>query len=221
MVNDTTTLNINEIFYSIQGESTLAGLPCTFIRLQGCGLRCSWCDTPYALDVHEQANVLTLDEITATVERFGCTLVEITGGEPLEQPHVHDLMSHLCDKGFRVMVETGGYCDVKQIDPRVKKIVDFKCPSSGMVKRNFMQNIDCLTPDDEVKFVVGTEEDYLWTRALIIEHRLSERCTVLLSPVFGVLEPVVLSQWLLRDHLDARLQLQMHKFIWHPEQRGV
>ncbi len=167
VLNDTKMLHINEIFYSIQGESTLAGLPCTFIRLQGCGLRCSWCDTPYALDLHGQAEVMTLDEITAAVERFGCALVEITGGEPLEQAGVHGLMSALCDKGYRVMIETGGYCDVKNIDLRVKKIVDFKCPSSGMVKHNYLQNIDSLTTDDEVKFVIGTEEDYLWTRALI------------------------------------------------------
>jgi 7-carboxy-7-deazaguanine synthase len=220
-LTDLNTLRISEMFLSIQGESTMAGLPCTFIRLQGCGLRCSWCDTAYALDLTAPADVYTLQEIAAAVDRFGCGLVELTGGEPLEQDAVYELMTMLCDKGYRVMIETGGYLDVQRIDNRVKKIVDFKCPSSGMVKKNFMGNIDHLTPDDEVKFVIGTEEDYQWSKELMQAHRLSEKCSVLLSPVFGVMQPLQLSQWLLRDHLVARLQLQMHKFIWDPNQRGV
>jgi 7-carboxy-7-deazaguanine synthase len=220
-LSEPNTLRISEMFLSIQGESTAAGMPCTFIRLQGCGLRCSWCDTAYALEMAEPSRHITFDEIIASVESFGCNLVEITGGEPLEQEQVHGLMSMLCDKGYRVMIETGGYLDVKNIDRRVKKILDLKCPSSGMVKKNLMTNIEFLTSDDEVKFVIGTEEDYEWTKGVVNDHRLSEKCAVLLSPVFGVMHPAELSHWLLRDRLDARLQLQIHKFIWPPEQRGV
>ena len=220
-MSDATTLRVSEMFLSIQGESTLAGLPCTFIRLQGCGLRCSWCDTPYALDLQGECDEYTIGEIAEAVKKFGCNLVELTGGEPLEQEPVHELMTVLCDSGYRVMIETGGYRDVKRIDARVKKILDLKCPSSGMEKKNYLENIAALTSNDEIKFVIGTEEDYRWTKTIMEKYGLAGRVSVLLSPVFGVLEPVVLSEWILRDHLDVRLQLQMHKFIWHPDQRGV
>jgi 7-carboxy-7-deazaguanine synthase len=220
-VSTNDTLRISEIFFSIQGESTMAGLPCIFIRLQGCGLRCSWCDTQYALDLTADADVSTFDEIIAAVKKFGCDLIEVTGGEPLEQPGVNRLMTLLCDAGYRVMMETGGYLSVEDVDPRVKKIVDLKCPSSGMEKKNYLKNIAFLTPHDEIKFVIGTEEDYQWTKLIIEQYRLDEKCAVLLSPVFGVLQPVALSEWLLRDRLTVRLQLQMHKFIWDPAMRGV
>jgi 7-carboxy-7-deazaguanine synthase len=220
-VSNEQPLRISEIFFSIQGESTMAGLPCIFIRLHGCGLRCSWCDTQYALDLTGAADLYTFNEILTTIGKFGCDLVEVTGGEPLEQPAVHDLMALLCDNGYRVMIETGGYLSVKNIDPRVKKIVDFKCPSSGMEKKNDLLNIGYLTEHDEIKFVIGNEEDYRWATSLMERYRLTEKCPVLLSPVFGVLEPVALSEWLLRDRLNVRLQLQMHKFIWDPATRGV
>ena len=216
-----TTLRISEIFLSVQGESTMAGLPCTFVRLQGCGLRCSWCDTPYGLDLHGEADVMTTDAIAAAVEKLGCSLVEFTGGEPLEQQAVIGLMSRLCDSGYTVMIETGGYLDVSPVDGRVKKIVDFKCPASGMEKKNFLQNIASLTRNDEVKFVIADENDYRWARELMRAHRLAEKCVVLLSPAFGLLQPVALTEWMLRDHLEARLQLQIHKFIWAPDRRGV
>jgi 7-carboxy-7-deazaguanine synthase len=215
------SLRISEIFYSIQGESTLAGVPCTFIRLQGCGLRCSWCDTPYALDLHEPADELTIDEIICRADEYGCRLIELTGGEPLEQEGVFELMTRLCDKGYTVMIETGGYKDVSPIDKRVKKIVDLKCPSSGMMKKNLFGNIEHLTAADEVKFVVGNEEDYLWSKQVIEKYALADRATVLMSPVFGAIRPIELTEWILRDHLPVRLQLQMHKFIWPPNQRGV
>ncbi|HLP17412.1 MAG TPA: radical SAM protein [Bacteroidota bacterium] len=215
------TLRISEIFYSIQGESTNAGLPCTFVRLQGCGLRCSWCDTPYGLDFDGEAEDLLLDEIIARTNAFGCRLVEITGGEPLEQEPVYELMTRLCDSGCSVMIETGGYKDISRIDARVKKIVDFKCPSSGMTKKNFFSNVGHLTSNDEVKFVIGSEEDYLWSKQIMRTYDLGARAVVLMSPVFGAITPLMLTEWILRDRLDVRMQLQMHKFIWPPDKRGV
>ncbi|MGE5314240.1 MAG: radical SAM protein [Acidobacteriota bacterium] len=215
------TLNINEIFYSIQGESTRAGEPCTFIRLQGCGLRCAWCDTPYALDLHERSETLSIDEIASRVDAVGCGLVEITGGEPLEQENVYGLMELLCNNGYTVLIETGGYKDISRIDRRVKRIVDFKCPSSGMSKRNLFDNAHVLAAGDEVKFVIGSEEDYAWSKSVMAEYGLSEKATVLMSPVFGAITPLQLSEWILRDRLPVRFQLQMHKFIWPPDKRGV
>jgi 7-carboxy-7-deazaguanine synthase len=213
-----TTLVINEIFFSIQGESSTMGRPCVFIRLTYCNIRCSYCDTEYAF---EEGREMAVDDIVQQVATYGCTLVEVTGGEPLFQPNVHPLMRELCDAGYEVLLETGGSLEIGAVDERVKRIVDFKCPSSSMAKKNLWSNAAKLRPTDEVKFVIGTPEDYAWAKERIAEYRLTEHCPVLLSVVFGKLEPLALAEWILRDRLNVRFQLQMHKYIWHPEARGV
>jgi 7-carboxy-7-deazaguanine synthase len=212
------TLTINEIFFSIQGESTRAGLPCIFVRLTSCDLRCAWCDTAYAFDEGTEMNI---DEIVNKVEEYKCRLVEITGGEPLLQPNVHLLMKRLCDKNYDVMIETGGHRDISSVDPRVKRIMDIKCPGSLMEKRNRWENIESLRPTDEVKFVIADEIDFAWAKEHMRKYALTERCTVLLSPVFGKIENRVLAEWILRDHLHVQFQLQLHKYIWDPKTRGV
>lgn len=215
-------LRVNEIFYSIQGEGTRAGLPCIFVRLQGCGLRCSWCDTPYALENRGGGEVMSFEEIRRQIESWPCRFVEFTGGEPLEQPAVHTLISELLDDDYTVAVETGGHVDIGPCDRRTIRIVDMKAPGSGMSKRNRYDNLALLTHQDEVKFVCASLEDYEWSRNLIIEHDLISRAgAVLISPVFGNIEPLTLVEAILKDGLDVRFQLQMHKFIWHPEERGV
>jgi 7-carboxy-7-deazaguanine synthase len=213
-----TTLTVNEIFHSIQGESTHAGRPCLFIRLAWCNLRCVWCDTAYAF---EEGESMTVDEILAEVRAVGCRLVEITGGEPLAQAGVHELMTRLCDEGCEVLLETGGSLDISAVDPRVRRIVDLKCPGSGMEKKNLLSNIDVLGSGDEVKFVISDRNDFVWSAAMIRRFGLDRRCTVLVSPVFGVLPPADLAQWVLAERLPVRLQLQMHKHIWDPAARGV
>jgi 7-carboxy-7-deazaguanine synthase len=212
------SLTINEIFQSVQGESSYAGLRCVFVRLTGCHLRCSYCDTEYAF--HEGRR-RSLDDILAEVDRWQCDLVEITGGEPLLQPNVYPLMTRLLDSGKTVLLETSGSISVEQVDQRVVKIMDFKCPSSGQSHENLFENIRYLNFDDEVKFVIGTRQDYEWTRSILDRHRLADVCRLLVSPVFGVLEPVRLAEWVLADRLPVRLQLQLHKFIWPPDARGV
>lgn len=226
------TLMINEIFYSIQGESTWAGLPCVFVRLMGCHLRCTYCDTEYAF--HEGRR-WTLPQIMDEVERVGsgCGLVEVTGGEPLLQPNVHELMTRLCDADKTVLLETSGACDISRCDARVIRIMDLKTPSSGESHRNLWSNLDHLTPRDEVKFVIGTRQDYEWVRDVIRQHRLNHRVrAVILSPVHAVppgrelpgsegLSMRDLAQWMLEDHLPARMQTQLHKLIWDPATRGV
>ncbi len=211
-------LIVNEIFYSIQGESTHAGRPCVFIRLAFCNLRCSYCDTAYAFD---EGTAKSVEDVLSEVRRHPAALVEVTGGEPLMQADVHPLMTALCDHGYEVLLETGGSLDIRPVDSRVKRIVDFKCPSSGMMKKNLMSNADALRTGDEVKFVIGTREDYEWAVGVVRDHRFSERVTVLFSPVFGVLEPRQLAEWILSDDLAVRMQLQMHKYIWEPTRRGV
>lgn len=214
------TLAINEIFYSIQGESTYAGRPCVFVRLTACDLRCTYCDTEYAF---YEGKKRSLDDILDEVRRHGCPLVEVTGGEPLLQKNVHPLMTRLCDEGYEVLIETSGAHDVSGIDPRVRRIMDLKTPSSGEVKRNLYPNLDHLTERDEVKFVVGSEEDYLWAREQMESHGdwASRVNAVLMSPVFGKLELEDLAAWILRDQLPIRLQYQLHKLIWDPQARGV
>ncbi len=212
------SLVINEIFHSIQGESAFAGMPCVFVRLTYCNIRCTYCDTEYAF---YEGKPMTLAEIVAAVDGYGCRRVEITGGEPLFQPEVHPLMKRLCDAGYEVLLETGGSLDISTVDHRVRRIVDFKCPSSAMEKRNLWKNAELLTARDEVKFVIGDRADYEWSKAKIAEHDISAKSPVLMSVVFGKLEPVVLSEWILEDKIDVRFQLQMHKYIWHPEKRGV
>ena len=213
------TLTVNEIYSSIQGESTWAGERCVFVRLTFCDLRCSYCDTEYAFYEGEKK---TLDAIVEEVMAQDCPLVEITGGEPLLQPNVLPLMKELCDRGCTVLIETSGAHDIGKIDERVHRIMDLKTPDSNECERNLYSNIDLLTDRDEVKFVIGSEEDYLWAREKIREYGLSERCrAVLLSPVFGKAEPASIVDWMIRDKLGARFQLQMHKFIWSPTERSV
>jgi 7-carboxy-7-deazaguanine synthase len=212
-------LTINEIFHSIQGESTHAGEPCVFVRLTACDLRCSWCDTAYAF--HEGAK-RSLDEVIAAVAEYGCPTVEITGGEPLLQEDVYPLMDRLLTSGYTVLLETGGHRPIDRVPAAVVKIVDVKCPGSGESQRNCWANLDVLSPHDEVKFVLADRHDYEFARDVIARYDLSSRCAaILLSPVHGGLDPRVLSEWMLADRLPARLQLQLHKFIWSPTTRGV
>jgi 7-carboxy-7-deazaguanine synthase len=212
-------LTINEIFYSIQGESTRAGQPCVFVRLTACDLRCSWCDTPYAFD---EGRKMSIDEVIASVEQHRCPLVEITGGEPLLQEDVYALMSRLAEAGKTVMLETGGHRSIARVPQEVLKIVDIKCPGSGEAGKNDWTNLDALAPHDEVKFVIKDRRDYEFARDVIARHNLAARTgAVLMSPVHGVLEPRLLSEWMLADRLPGRLQVQLHKYIWTPTTRGV
>jgi 7-carboxy-7-deazaguanine synthase len=211
-------LRINEIFFSIQGESSRMGLPCVFVRLTECDLRCTYCDTEYAF--YEGAD-RTLESIIDEVKSYHCNLVEITGGEPLLQAPVYELMTRLCDLGYEVMLETSGHILVDKVDPRVKKIIDMKSPTSGMLKKNDYRNLEIASPNDEIKFVLGSRLDYDWAKKVIEEYRLTEKLTVLMSVVFGDLAPQELAEWILADRLKVRFQLQMHKFIWSPETRGV
>jgi 7-carboxy-7-deazaguanine synthase len=213
------TLTINEIYQSIQGESTWAGLPCVFVRLTFCDLRCSYCDTEYAF---YSGTKMTLASILEQVLAFRCPLVEITGGEPLLQKNVLRLMEQLCDNGQVVLLETSGAHDISTVDPRVHRIMDLKTPSSGECGRNRLENLCHLTGRDELKFVIGSREDYEWSKEMIETHDLSKRCgTLLFSPVFGRIEPRTIVEWVLEDRLPVRFQLQLHKFIWAPETKGV
>jgi 7-carboxy-7-deazaguanine synthase len=212
------TLVINEIFHSIQGESSHMGRPCVFIRLTYCNLRCSYCDTEYAF---YEGREMRIDEIIDAVRSFRCNLVEVTGGEPLWQENVHQLLKRLCDDGYEVLLETGGSLSIASVDPRVKRIVDFKCPSSTMMKKNLWDNVKYLKQGDEVKFVIGNRDDYEWAKSMIEQYKIRDRCPVLMSVVFGALEPLQLAEWILEDRLDVRFQLQMHKYIWSPQARGV
>ena len=212
-------LTINEIFHSIQGESTHAGRPCVFVRLAACDLRCSWCDTPYAF--HEGRR-MSVDDVLAHVEAYGCDVVEITGGEPLLQADVYPLMQRLLDAGHTVMLETGGHRSIAQVPAGVIRIVDLKCPGSGEAEKNDWSNIDLLTDRDEVKFVIRDRTDYEFARDVLRRHGLDARCAaVLFSPVHGALAPKDLAAWMLQDRLPARLQLQVHKYIWGADARGV
>jgi 7-carboxy-7-deazaguanine synthase len=209
---------VTEIFYSIQGESTYAGRPCVFIRLTGCPLRCTWCDTTYAFYGGRMA---TMEEVIAEVRAFNCPLVEVTGGEPLSQPHSLALLTRLCNEGFEVLLETSGAIDTAPVDKRVHIILDIKCPGSGMVDRMHWPNLERLSSRDEVKFVIQDRTDYEWARDLVCRENLLSRCTVLFSPVFEDKAVRQLAEWLLADKLPVRFQLQMHKYIWSPDMRGV
>jgi 7-carboxy-7-deazaguanine synthase len=212
-------LTINEIFYSIQGESTYAGRPCVFVRLTACDLRCSWCDTSYAF---YEGRKQSLDEVLNEVERAGCPLVEVTGGEPLLQEDVYPLMQSLVDRGKTVLLETGGHRSTARVPVPVVTILDVKCPGSGEADRNDWTNLERLRPHDEVKFVVKDRADYEFARDVIARFQLADRAAAVhLSPVHGVLEPHELSGWVLADRLPARVQLQLHKYIWDPGTRGV
>ena len=216
--SDATTLKVNEIFYSIQGESTRAGRPCVFIRLTYCNLRCTYCDTTYAFFEGQE---MTLSQITDKVSTFNCSLVEITGGEPLIQKDTYILMQTLCDQGYEVLLETAGHMDISEVDQRVSIIMDLKCPSSGESEKMLWSNLDHIKPRDEIKFVVGTNEDLDWATTVIDRYHLAAKCTLLFSPVFGKMDHQKLAEWILKSGLPVRMQLQMHKFIWHPDAKGV
>lgn len=211
-------LRVNEIFYSIQGESTQVGRPCVLVRLTGCQMRCRWCDTVYSF---YEGSWMTRAQILEQVAEHGCPLVELTGGEPLLQPAALPLMVDLCDAGYEVMVETGGGVDISAVDPRVRRIVDVKCPGSGESENNHWPNLEHVSERDELKFVLADEADYLWARDLVRDRRLAETCPVHFSPVHGEIDLQALAGWILRDRLPVRLQLQVHKFVWSPETRGV
>ena len=212
-------LTLNEIFYSVQGESTYAGRPCVFVRLTACDLRCSWCDTPYAF--HE-GRKQALEDVLARVETYDCPLVEITGGEPLLQEDVYPLMQALLDRGKTVLLETGGHRRTERVPTGVVTILDVKCPGSGEAARMHWPNLERLRPHDEVKFVLRDRDDYEYARDVMARHDLAARAAAIhLSPVHGVLHPRTLAEWVLADTLPVRVQLQLHKYIWEPDTRGV
>jgi 7-carboxy-7-deazaguanine synthase len=212
------SLVVNEIFHSIQGESSQAGFPCVFVRLTACNLRCAWCDTEYAF---YEGTRMSVAELLERVEAFRCKLVEVTGGEPLLQAGAFDLMTALCDRGYDVMLETSGAVSVAPVDPRVRRIMDIKCPGSGMSDRNLWGNIAELKKTDELKFVLRDRVDFDWAVARIRDLDLTARCPLIFSPVFGELEPATLAGWILESRVPVRMQLQMHKYVWEPSARGV
>ena len=212
------TLVVTEIFHSIQGESSFMGLPCVFVRLTGCPLRCRWCDTDYAF---QGGTRLTTDEVLTRVAAYGCRLVEVTGGEPLSQRESLELMRRLADAGYTVLLETSGALPIEEVDPRVHRIVDLKCPDSDEAAANRLENLHHLSSRDEVKFVVASRSDYEWACGMIREHALAGKARLLFSPVHGELDPKDLAAWLLADRVDARFQLQLHKYIWSADARGV
>lgn len=211
-------LVVHEVYRSVQGESTFAGLPCVFVRLTACLARCTWCDTPHAF---KEGRVRAFDDVLAEVLAFDCPLVELTGGEPLLQDEAFELMTALADRGKTVLVETSGLVSIERVDPRVRVIMDLKCPDSGECENNHWPNLDLLKPVDEIKFVIASRRDFDWAEGVTREHGLDRRFAVLFSAVFGSVKPVQLVEWLLASGLNARMQLQMHKYIWDPMARGV
>ena len=212
-------LTVNEIFHSIQGESTYAGQPCVFVRLTACDLRCRWCDTAYAFG---EGRKMSVDDVIEAVEAYACPTVEITGGEPLLQADVYPLMQRLLDAGKTVLLETGGHRSIEAVPAGVIRVIDVKCPGSGESERTDWSNLRQLTPADQVKFVIADRADYEFAREVVEREGLAARCAaVLFSPVHGELSPRQLAEWMLADRLPVRLQLQLHKFIWDPQTRGV
>jgi len=209
------SLRITEIFYSLQGESNTVGLPTVFIRLTGCPLRCGYCDTAYAFTGGKK---MAMDAIISEVEQYGCRYVTVTGGEPLAQPGCLELMAQLLDKGYKVSLETSGALDVADVDPRVVKVMDLKTPSSGEADKNRYGNIKHLSPKDQVKFVIGTAEDYDWSKAILKQYNLAGCCEILFSPVMGQQQPTELAEKILQDRLPVRFQIQLHKLLWHDAQ---
>jgi 7-carboxy-7-deazaguanine synthase len=212
------TLAINEIFFSIQGESSYAGIPMVFVRLAGCDLRCSYCDTQYAYSESEQ---MSIEAIIHKVESYNCAYVEITGGEPLLQKNVYLLIDELVEKHYRLLMETGGHLDVSRVNKKVKKIVDIKCPASGEADKVRWENLPLLTPNDELKFVIADRDDYLWAKDVIRQNKKYMQRTILFSPVFAKQNSEELVNWILEDRLPVRFQLQLHKYIWPADKRGV
>lgn len=204
-------LRITEIFYSLQGEATRVGLPTVFVRLTGCPLRCSWCDTTYSFTGGEPASV---DSVLAEVAKYPARQVCVTGGEPLAQKDCQELLTALCEAGYDVSLETSGALDIAGVDPRVSRIMDLKAPDSGECAKNRWTNLECLQRHDEIKIVVASRGDYEWAREVLRERRLTERCPVLLSPAQGLIEPQALAEWILEDGLAVRFQLQLHKILW-------
>jgi 7-carboxy-7-deazaguanine synthase len=211
-------MRVCEIFTSIQGESSYAGIPCTFIRLTGCNLRCTYCDTTYAYD---EGKEMGEEEILTEVERAGFNLVEITGGEPLLQTEVYQLISNIIDRGHNVLIETNGSMSIRDIDRRATVILDVKTPGSGMSEKMDFSNFEILKNNDEIKFVITDMKDYEWVKDVILSNHLQEKCHLLMSPAYGILSPENLAGWMIRDKLEARLNLQIHKYIFGTEKRGV
>jgi len=211
-------LKINEIYYSIQGESTHAGRACIFIRLTYCNLRCTYCDTEYAF---YEGKDMEIGDILNEIQQWDCNLVEVTGGEPLFQEGCINLLSELVNNDYEVMLETGGSLSISDVPKKVIKIVDFKCPSSAMEKKNLWSIVEDLQPNDEVKFVIGNREDFDWAKENIAEYSLDKICTVLFSPSFEKIDPQLIVEWILTENLPVRMQMQMHKMIWNPEKQGV
>ncbi len=214
----TCMLRVTEIFHSIQGESTHAGRPCVFVRLTGCPLRCVWCDTAYAFYGGVE---MTIEEVLTKVRMFGCRLVEVTGGEPLHQPEACTLIERLCTEGYDVLLETSGAIDISPVDKRAHVVLDIKCPGSGMMERMRWENLSRLTAKDEAKFVLKDRTDYEWAKTILRQYGLADRCPVLFSPVFGELDLRRLAEWILEDRLPVRFQIQLHKYIWAPDMKGV
>jgi 7-carboxy-7-deazaguanine synthase len=215
-------LLVNEIFHSIQGEGSRTGLPCVFLRLQGCGLRCAWCDTPYALEHGKGGKVWTINALLDRVATYHCDFVTLTGGEPLEQAASIPLITELCNTGYTVAIETGGHTDIGGVDSRAVVIMDVKCPGSGMMKKNRIGNLEYLKPSDEIKFVLRDRTDYEWACAFVRAHKLRSICKeILFSPIVASLDPKTLAAWILEDRLAVRLQMQLHTVIWGPGVPGV
>ncbi len=211
-------LRVTEIFHSIQGESSYAGQPFVFVRLTGCALRCVWCDSEYTFSGGTE---MTVEEVLTRVRGYHCPFVEVTGGEPLHQQEAFLLIEALCAEGYEVLIETSGAIDIAPVDKRAHVILDVKCPGSGMTERMYWDNLQHVSEKDEVKFVIKDRADYEWARAILSKYDLEKRCTVLFGPVFGELEPRRLAEWILADRLPVRFQLQLHKYVWDPDMRGV
>jgi len=211
-------LKINEIYYSVQGESSFSGLPCIFIRLTYCNLRCSYCDTEYAF---YDGKDMTISQIIKKIESFNCDLIEITGGEPLLQNGCIELIEKLQSINKKILIETGGSLPIKNIPQKTHIILDLKCPSSNMEKKNYWDNINYLKPIDEVKFVIGDKNDYNWAKRKIKKYKLIDKCSVLMSPTYNKIEAKKITKWILKDNLDVRFQIQLHKIIWEDSEKGV
>ena len=212
------SLKVNEIYYSIQGESTHVGRPCIFIRLTYCNLRCTYCDTEYAF---YEGKDIEIPEIMAEIKQWNCNLVEVTGGEPLFQDECIDLLNELTNQNYEVLLETGGSLSISDVPIEIVRIVDFKCPSSGMEKKNLWSIVNDLQPHDEVKFVIGDREDFDWAKEMLNKYSLNEKCSILFSPTFGKIDPSLIVEWILEGDIPVRMQLQMHKLIWESEGKGV